>query len=97
MGSSKQVCYGRLPGPVGMQGEGHKNAHINKKRLQFLIQCFADKMPGTQVQRKLEFPVKKRITRQTRKAASKENNENSPVRVKPQFKSPRKRQGEGKK
>ena len=54
--------------------------------------CFAAKMPSTHVQRKLEFPVKKRVTRQSKKKAGKEDVENSPVT---QAVSPRKRHGEG--
>ena len=49
-------------------------------------------MPVTQVQRKLEFPVKKRVTRQSKKNAGKQNAENNPV-THPM--SPRKRHGEG--
>ena len=53
-------------------------------------------MSVSQVQRKLEFPVKKRSTRQSKNILSKETDENSVLKGKQHLSSPRKRQGKGK-
>ena len=59
------------------------------------VNVYSRNMSATQVQRKLEFPVKKRVTRNSKKSSRKENNENSPLKKNTQLASPRKRQGEG--
>ena len=65
---------------------------VAKQSLIWVFFLFCSKMPSTHVQRKLEFPVKKRVTRQSKKKAGKEDVENSPVT---HAVSPRKRHGEG--
>ena len=52
-------------------------------------------MSVSQVQRKLEFPVKKRSTRQSKNILSKEADENTVLKDKQLLSSPRKRQGKG--